>query len=144
GKTAAEIISERADGAKINMGLTVWKNSPKGAIRETDVVIAKNYLNEKELDHLNRIVDMYLSFAEMQAEKGIVMHMKDWVEKLDAFLKFNEREILENAGKISHEVAEALALGEYEKFNKIQDKNYISDFDREVKKLLDVKKGNRS
>jgi len=80
----------------------------------------------------------------MQAEKGIVMHMKDWVEKLDAFLKFNEREILENAGKISHEVAEALALGEYEKFNKIQDKNYISDFDREVKKLLDVKKGNRS
>ncbi|MBU4601301.1 virulence RhuM family protein, partial [Patescibacteria group bacterium] len=137
-------ISERADGAKINMGLTVWKNSPKGAIRETDVVIAKNYLNEKELDHLNRIVDMYLSFAEMQAEKGIVMHMKDWVEKLDAFLKFNEREILENAGKISHEVAEALALGEYEKFNKIQDKNYISDFDREVKKLLDVKKGNRS
>ncbi|MCG2693297.1 virulence RhuM family protein, partial [Candidatus Parcubacteria bacterium] len=139
GKTAAEIISERADGAKINMGLTVWKNSPKGAIRETDVVIAKNYLNEKELDHLNRIVTMYLDFAEMQAQKGIAMHMKDWVEKLDAFLKFNEREILENAGRISHEVAESLALGEYEKFNKIQDKNYISDFDREVKKLLDVK-----
>jgi len=140
GKTAAEIISERADGAKINMGLTVWKNSPKGAIRETDVVIAKNYLNEKELDHLNRIVTMYLDYAEMQAQKGIAMYMKDWVEKLDAFLKFNEREILENAGKISHEVAEALALGEYEKFRAEQDKNYISDFDREGKKILDSKK----
>ncbi|MBU4338974.1 virulence RhuM family protein [Patescibacteria group bacterium] len=139
GKTAAEIISERADGAKINMGLTVWKNSPKGAIRETDVVIAKNYLNEKELDHLNRIVTMYLDYAEMQAQKGIAMYMKDWVEKLDAFLKFNEREILENAGKISHEVAEALALGEYEKFRAEQDKNYISDFDREVKKILNNK-----
>ena len=139
GKTAAEIIKERADSRKPNMGLTTWKYAPKGKIRGTDVVIAKNYLEEKELDKLNRIVDMYLSFAEMQAEKGIVMYMKDWVEKLDAFLKFNERDILENAGNISHEVAEALALGEYEKFNKIQDKNYISDFDREVKKLLDAK-----
>ncbi|MEK7175404.1 MAG: virulence RhuM family protein [Patescibacteria group bacterium] len=139
GKTAAEIISERVDGAKINMGLTVWKNSPKGAIREIDVVIAKNYLNEKELDYLNRIQTMYLDYAEMQAKKGIVMYMKDWVEKLDAFLKFNEQEILENAGKISHEVAESLALNEYKKFNKIQDKNYISDFDREVKKLLYIK-----
>ncbi|MBU2456740.1 virulence RhuM family protein, partial [Patescibacteria group bacterium] len=120
-------------------GLTTWKYAPKGKIRETDVVIAKNYLEEKELDKLNRIVDMYLSFAEMQAEKGIVMHMEDWVKKLDAFLKFNEREILENAGKISHEVAEALALGEYEKFRAEQDKNYVSDFDREVKKLLDAK-----
>ena len=139
GKTAAEIISERADGAKINMGLTVWENSPKGAIRETDVIIAKNYLNEKELDHLNRIVTMYLDFAEMQAERGKAMYMKDWVEKLNAFLKFNEREILKDAGKISHEVAEALALKEYEKFRVEQDKNYISDFDREVKKLLDTK-----
>lgn len=139
GKTAAEIISERADSKKLNMGLTTWKYAPKGKIRETDIVIAKNYLEAGELDKLNRIVDMYLSFAEMQAEKGIVMNMKDWAEKLDAFLKFNEREILEDAGKISHEVAESLALGEYEKFNKIQDKNYISDFDREVKKILNVK-----
>ena len=139
GKTAAEIINERADSKKPNMGLTAWKYAPKGKIRETDIVIAKNYLEEKELDKLNRIVDMYLSFAEMQAEQGIVMYMKDWVEKLDAFLKFNEREILKNAGKISHEVAEALALSEYEKFNKIQDKDCISDFDREVKKLLDAK-----
>ena len=122
------------------MGLTTWKYAPKGKIREADVVIAKNYLAKKELDKLNRIVDMYLSFAEMQAEKGIAMYMKDWVEKLNAFLKFNEREILEDAGNVSHEVAEALALKEYDKFKKVQDKNYISDFDREVKKILDKKK----
>lgn len=95
GKTAAEIIHERADSAKKNMGLTVWKNSPKGAIRETDVIIAKNYLQEKELDHLNRIVTMYLDYAEMQANRGILMRMKDWVEKLDAFLRFNEEQILD-------------------------------------------------
>ncbi|MBI5614511.1 virulence RhuM family protein [Candidatus Gottesmanbacteria bacterium] len=136
GKTAAEIIFGRANSVKPYMGLTVWKDSSKGNIRETDVVIAKNYLNEKELDHLNRIVTMYLDYAEMQAKRGIILYMKDWVAKLDAFLKFNERQILGNAGKISREVAESLALGEYKKFKKIQDKNYISDFDREVKKLL--------
>ena len=140
GKTAAEIISERVDGNKENMGLTTWKHAPKGSIRETDVVIAKNYLHEKELDHLNRIVTMYLDFAEMQAEGGIVMYMRDWVDRLDAFLKFNEREILGNSGKVRHEIAEALALKEYEKFRIEQDKNYISDFDREVKKLLKNKK----
>jgi hypothetical protein len=140
GKTAAEIIHERVDSAKDNMGLIVWKNSPKGAIRETDVVIAKNYLNEKELDHLNRIVTMYLDYAEMQAKRGILMRMKDWVSKLDAFLKFNEREILGDAGRVSHEVSEALALGEYEKYRRKQDKKHISDFDREVKKFLRGKK----
>lgn len=140
GKTAAEIIHSRSGSAKANMGLTVWKNAPKGAIRESDVIIAKNYLNEKELDHLNRIVTMYLDFAEMQAQRGVIMYMKDWVAKLDAFLKFNEKEILNNAGKISHEIAEALALGEYEKYRAIQDKNYISDFDRDVKKLIDSQK----
>ncbi|HCU31431.1 MAG: hypothetical protein UX09_C0015G0001 [Candidatus Uhrbacteria bacterium GW2011_GWE2_45_35] len=140
GKTAAEIICERVDSAKPNMGLTVWKNSPKGRIWETDVVIAKNYLNEKELDNLNRIVTMYLDYAEMQAQRGVVMHMKDWVARLDAFLKFNEQDILANAGKISREVAKTLALGEYEKYRVVQDKNYISDFDREVKKLLKSKK----
>jgi len=140
GKTAAEIVNERAISSKPNMGLTSWKNSPKGVIRETDVIIAKNYLNEKELDHLNRIVTMYLDYAEMQAKRGILMNMKDWVVKLDAFLKFNERDILKNTGKISHEVAEALALKEYEKFRIEQDKNYISDFDREVKKLIGSKK----
>ena len=140
GKTAAEIIHERADNTKTNMGLTVWKNSPKGKIRESDVVIAKNYLNEKELDYLNRIVTMYLDYAEMQAQKGIAMRMEDWVKKLDAFLHFNETEILQDKGKVSHEVAEALALEEYEKYRQEQDRNYISDFDREVKKLLSSKK----
>ncbi len=136
GQTAAEIIHSRVDSGKRNMCLTNWKNSPKGEIRKTDISIAKNYLNEKEIDGLNRIVSMYLDFAEMQAQKGIVMHMKDWVKKLDVFLQFNEREILQDNGKISNEVAIALAENEYEKYQEIQDKNYISDFDREVKKLL--------
>ncbi len=136
GKTAAEIIHERTNSTRPYMGLTAWKNSPKGRIRESDVVIAKNYLNEKELDYLNRIVTMYLDFAEMQAERGIIMYMKDWIAKLDAFLKFNERQILGDPGLISHEVAETLALTEYKKYKKVQDRNYISDFDREVKKLL--------
>lgn len=140
GKTAAEIIHQRADSKKPNMGLTTWKNSPNGAIRETDVVIAKNYLNEKEINHLNKIVTMYLDFAEMQAERGIVMHMKDWVAKLDAFLKFNEREILTNAGKISHEVAQALALKEYEIYKREQDRLYESDFDKEVNRFLKTTK----
>src|SRR3989338_5816556 len=140
GQTAAEIIYNRVDSKKQNIGLTSWKNSPKGSIRESDVVIAKNYLEENELDFLNRIVTMYLDYAEMQAKRGILMKMKDWVEKLDAFLQFNEREILTNVGKVSHEVAEALALKEYEKYRIEQDKNYISDFDREVKKLLEKRK----
>ena len=140
GKTAAEIVHERVDSTKPYMGLTVWKNSPKGRIRESDAVIAKNYLNEKELDLLNRIVTMYLDYAEMQAKREIIMYMKDWVAKLDAFLKFNEQQILDNARRITHEIAEELALKEYEKFRIKQDKNYISDFDREVKKLLEKAK----
>jgi len=90
------------------MGLTTWKNTPKGAIRKTDVSIAKNYLDEKELNLLNRIVTMYLDYAEMQAQKGIVMYMKDWVAKLDAFLRFNEEDILQDSGKVSHEVKKLL------------------------------------
>ena len=136
GKTAAEIISERVSSAKPNICLTVWKNSPKGKIRETDVMVAKNYLNEDEIDELNRIVEMYLLFAESQALRGKIMYMKDWVKKLDTFLKFNERTILRNLGKISHEVAEALALGEFKKYHAEQDKLYVSDFDKEVKKIL--------
>ena len=136
GQTAAEIVYSRVSSTKENMGLTVWKNAPKGTIRETDVVIAKNYLEGKELDHLNRIVTMYLDYAEMQAERGVIMHMKDWVSKLDAFLQFNEQQLLSDVGKISHDVAEALALGEYDKYRMVQNKNYISDFDLEVKKLL--------
>lgn len=140
GKTAAELVHERVNSTKPHMGLTVWKNSPRGKIRESDVVIAKNYLNQKELDLLNRIVTMYLDYAEMQAKRGIIMYMKDWVAKLDTFLKFNERQILNDKGLISREVAEALALGEYEKYKKVQDKNYISDFDQEIKKLLEKAK----
>jgi len=104
------------------------------------VVTAKNYLDKKELTELNRIVNMYLDYAEMQAARGRAMTMKNWIEKLNAFLKFSEHEILINSGKISHEVAETLALEEYEKYRVIQDKNYVSDFDREVKKLLNSKK----
>ena len=139
-QTAAEIIYQRVGSEKPNMGLTTWKNAPKGTIRKTDVSIAKNYLNEKELDGLNRIVTMYLDYAEVQAQKGVVMYMKDWVGKLDAFLQFNEKEVLQDSGKISHEVAVALAESEYEKYRVIQDRVLESDFDREVKKLLDSKK----
>ena len=136
GQTAAEIITNRVSSKKEKMGLTSWRRSPQGKIMPSDTIIAKNYLDKKELEHLNRIGNMYLDYAEMQAARNRAMTMKDWIEKLNAFLKFSEYEILTNAGKISHEVAEELALGEYEKYKKIQDKNYISDFDKEIKKLL--------
>ncbi|MFH1960695.1 MAG: RhuM family protein, partial [Patescibacteria group bacterium] len=142
GQTAAEIIYQRVGSEKLHMGLTTWKNSPKGEIRKTDVTIAKNYLNEKELDGLNRIVTMYLDYAEIQAQRGVVMYMKDWVTKLDAFLQFNEREILQDSGKISHEIATRLAENEYEKYQVVQDRILESDFDREVKKLLKRKNSN--
>lgn len=135
GQTAAELIAARVDSTKENIGLTIWKNAPKDAIRKTDIGIAKNYLNEKELDGLNRIVTMYLDYAENQAQKGIVMYMKDWVEKLDAFLQFNEEAILKHQGKVSHEVALALAENEFEKYRIAQDKLIESDFDKELKKL---------
>ena len=122
------------------MGLTSWRRSPQGKIMPSDAVIVKNYLDKKELTHLNSIGNMYLDYAELQAVRGRVMTMKDWVEKLNAFLKFSEYEILTNAGKISHEVAETLAFKEFEKYRKKQDKNYISDFDREVEKLVEYKK----
>ena len=129
GQTAAEIIYNRADAEKEHMGLTNWKNSPDGPIYRYDVDIAKNYLNEKELKDLNRIVTMYLDYAESQAENHNAMTMKDWVEKLNAFLQFNGKEILHNAGKISSKVAQALAYQEYDKFKTKQDKLYRSDFD---------------
>jgi hypothetical protein len=135
GQTAAELIAARVDSTKENMGLTTWKNGPKGSIRKTDVGIAKNYLNEKELNDLNRIVTMYLDYAESQALKGTVMYMKDWIGKLDAFLQFNERAILKNLGKVSHEVALALAENEFEKYSIGKDKLIESDFDKAVKKL---------
>ena len=135
GQTAAELIAARVDSTKENMGLTTWKNAPKGSIRKTDVGVAKNYLNEKELDGLNRIVTMYLDYAEGQARKGIMMYMKDWVSKLDAFLQFNEEAVLKHQGKVSHEVALALAENEFEKYRIAQDKLIESDFDKAVKNL---------
>ena len=135
GQTAAELIAARVDSTKENMGLSTWKNAPKGNIRQTDVGIAKNYLNEKELDGLNRIVTMYLDYAENQARKGVVMYMKDWIAKLDAFLQFNEEAVLKHQGKVSHEVALTLAENEFEKYRIAQDKLLESDFDKAVKKL---------
>lgn len=120
------------------MGLTNWKHSPDGPIYKYDVDIAKNYLNEKELKDLNRIVTMYLDYAEMQAENHNAMTMNDWIEKLNAFLKFNGREILHSAGKISHEVAKELAYKEYDKFKVIQDRKYISDFDKFISDINNI------
>lgn len=134
-QTAAELIYSRVGSAKKNMGLTNWKNSPNGKIRKSDVAIAKNFLNEDELNQLNRIVTMYLDYAETQANKRIAMGMKDWISKLDAFLKFNEKEILTNAGKVSAEIAQVFAENEFEKFRVISDKNFVSDFDKQIKKL---------
>lgn len=135
GKTAAQIIAERASADKPNMGLQTWKNAPSGKILKGDIGIAKNYLIEKEIKELERVVTMYLDFAELQASRQIPMKMEDWVARLDAFLQFNEYQILKDAGKVSHEVALKLAEKEYDKFRIIQDRNFESDFDKEVKKL---------
>jgi hypothetical protein len=134
GQTASEIIVARVSSTKPNIGLTNWKNSPKGAIRKTDLGIAKNYLNTEELDGLNRIVTMYLDYAELQAKNCKVMYMKNWIEKLDAFLQFNEKEVLQNVGKISHELAIEKAEKEFEKYKVIESKNYESDFDKVLRK----------
>lgn len=135
GQTAAEIISSRAKADLPNMGLTTWRNSPKGKILKSDVSVAKNYLNKKEIGELNRVVTMYLDYAENQAARQIPMRMKDWKEKLDAFLQFNDYSVLKNAGNISAEVAKQLAIEEFERFRVIQDENYESDFDREIKRI---------
>ncbi|HEX9971010.1 MAG TPA: virulence RhuM family protein [bacterium] len=140
GKTAAELIAERADAAKPKMGLTSWRGDK---VRKHDVAIAKNYLNEEEIEALNRIVTMYLDFAEDQAKRHKQIFMRDWRQKLDAFLQLNERNILDHAGKISHELAIAKAEDEYEKFNlrRIKEKDLTdSDFEETVKKLEAQKK----
>lgn len=136
GKTAAEIVSERVSADKPNLGLTTWKNAPDGKIRKSDVTIAKNYLAEDEIKALDRIVTMYLDYAENQAARQIPMKMADWVSKLDAFLSFNEYEILTNAGSVSHEVAKSLAENEYEKFRIVRDRELESDFERESAKMI--------
>lgn len=143
GNTAAEIIALRADSAKDHMGLTTWNNAPKGKVLKTDVTVAKNYLNEKEIKNLNRIVTMYLDFAELQAERQIPMKMQEWAVRLDAFLQFNQYDVLNNPGKISAAIAKETAEREYAKFRIIQDKKFLSDFDEEIKKLKKKNKGKK-
>jgi hypothetical protein len=140
--TAAELILERADSTQERMGLTTWKNAPQGKILKPDVSIAKNYLTEKELKSLDRFVTMYLDYAEDQAERSIPMTMEDWANKLNAFLKFNERDILDNPGKVSQEVAKAFAESEFAKYRIAQDRLFESDFDRHIKKMLGKGIGN--
>ncbi len=135
GHTAAELIVSRANSKKERMGLTTWKNSPSGKIIKTDVSVAKNYLNEKEIKNLDRFVTMYLDYAETQAERNIPMTMKDWAGKLNAFLQFNEKDILRNAGKVIQAIAKAFAESEFEKYRIVQDKLFESDFDKAAKKL---------
>jgi hypothetical protein len=135
GKTAAELIAERADAGKPSMGLTTWKNAPNGKILKSDVSVAKNYLIEREIKELERIVSMYLDYAENQAARQIPMKMADWVAKLDAFLQFNEYEVLANAGKVSAEVGKRLAEEQYDKFRVRQDREFESDFEAEVKRI---------
>lgn len=136
--TAAEIIYQRADASKPHMGLTTWKNAPYGPIRKADVTVAKNYLSEEEIRKLNRIVTMYLDYAEDQARRRKPMYMADWVKKLDAFLAFNERDILLNAGKVSQALAEEHAHAEFEKYEaehrRLEATTPTSDFDRFVEK----------
>ena len=135
GQTAAELIVNRAYAEKEHMGLNTWKNAPQGKIIKTDVSAAKNYLDEQELKSLNRFVTMYLDYAEDQAERGYPMTMNDWVLKLNVFLQFNQREILDNPGLVTAEIAKVFAENEFEKYRVIQDRLYESDFDKEMKKL---------
>lgn len=139
GKTAAELIAERADAGKPNMGLQTWKKAPTGKILKSDISVAKNYLIEKEIQELERIVSMYLDYAENQAARQMPMKMTDWIQKLDAFLQFNEYDILKDAGKISHDIALKLADEQYKQFRVIQDQNFESDFERESKKVISSK-----
>ena len=139
GKTAAELIYERADSEKPTMGLTTWKDSPDGKILKRDIGIAKNYLNEKELSRLNRLVTMFIDYAELMAEDEILMSMQDWVDQTNQFLLNNRRKVLNGKGEISHDIAMQKAEKEYEVFRVKQDREYVSEFDREVEKYL---KGN--
>ena len=130
GNTAAEIVYKRVDSKKENMGLTTWENSPDGKILKSDVIIAKNYLNEQEIKNLNNLVNLFLDIAENNAERSITMYMEDWKNEVENALKVFHYEVLEGKGKISHKQAVEKAENEYEKYKVIQDKNYVSDFDR--------------
>ncbi|HJA80714.1 MAG TPA: virulence RhuM family protein [Candidatus Mediterraneibacter intestinipullorum] len=136
GKTAAELIYERADSEKPSMGLTTWKDAPDGKILKRDIGIAKNYLNEKELTRLNRLVTMFIDYAELMAEDGVLMSMQDWVDQTNQFLMNNRRKVLSGKGKVSHEAALKKAEKEYEVFRIKQDREYVSEFDREIEKYL--------
>ncbi len=133
--TAAEIIYDRAGSQKPNMGLSTWKNAPNGRIRKADVTVAKNYLDETEMKNLNEIVSMYLDYAERQARRGNIMYMQDWVDKLDAFLRFNDEEVLHHKGRVTAAIAKAFAESEFEKFRVLQDQTYKSDFDRLIEDM---------
>lgn len=132
GKTAAELICDRADASKVNMGLTTWKGSPDGPIHSNDVTVAKNYLSEEELSTLNRFVSMFIDVAELSAQDHVLMSMKDCSDMLDEFLRFNRRSVLNGAGKRSRKQAEAQAKSEFEKYRKIQDQNYLNDFEKHL------------
>jgi hypothetical protein len=135
GKTAAEIIYSSADAKKAHMGLTNWKNAPDGKILKSDTAVAKNYLSEAHIKELNRIVSAYLDLAENRAERGILMKMEDWTEFLDRFLELSEYPILADKGKVKAVEAKLKAAQEYEVFREVQDRDYLSDFDKEVKRL---------
>lgn len=135
GHTAAELIVQRANSGKPHMGLTSWENAPDGKIIKTDVVVAKNYLSLEELDSLGRIVNSYLDLAEDRARRNIPMTMEDWAKRLDDFLEFAERDVLEGAGKVSAEMAKAHAESEFEKYRIVQDRLFESDFDRVIKQI---------
>ncbi len=136
GYTAAEIVQKRADHNLPYMGLTTWKNQKQGGkVRKADITVAKNYLTKEEISNLNLLVTMFLNFAENLAKKGRRMSMKDWHEKLDDFLKFNEYQILSNFGKVKKSVADKIAAAEYEKFKPIQDADHKSDFDKAVEEI---------
>jgi hypothetical protein len=135
GHTAAELIVKRANSKKEYMGLTSWENAPEGKILPKDVVVAKNYLSKDELESLGRIVSAYLDLAEERAKRNIPMTMEDWAKRLDMFLEFDDREILQNAGKITAQIAKDHALSEYEKYRVVQDKLYKSDFDKLLEEL---------
>ncbi|MDQ1336227.1 MAG: hypothetical protein QG552_3177 [Thermodesulfobacteriota bacterium] len=135
GQTAAEVILRRADSTKPNMGLTSWEKGPEGKILKTDVAIAKNYLSKEELESLGRIVNAYLDLAEDRARRRIPMTMEDWAKRLDLFLEFDEREILEDKGRVTAELAKAHAESEFEKYRVVQDRLFESDFDKALKQI---------
>ena len=136
GQTAAELIYSRADATQPTMGLTTWGASPNGKILKRDVTVAKNYLNEKELSRLNRLVTMFIDYAELMAEDNVLMSMQDWLKQTDVFLNNNRREVLSDKGAVSHDQAIAKATHEYEIFRVRQDQEYISEFDKEMEKYL--------